>query len=64
MRFELPQPSKVVSVTTYDPEDFLRVEVDRSSVAAGCALAKHPTYKSEFVPGLPVPADIVTCRLP
>ena len=64
MRFELPKPTKILSVTTYDPEDFIRVEVDKSAMAAGCTLGKHPTYKSEFIPGHPVPADIVTCRLP
>src|SRR5882757_8252246 len=31
MRFELPTPSKFVSVTTFDPEDFIRVAVDKAS---------------------------------
>ena len=64
MRFELPQPLKTFSITTYDPDDFMRVEVDKSTLPAGCTLDKHPTYKAEFVPGHPVFADRVTCRLP
>ena len=64
MRFALPEPGKVVSITTYDPDDFIRVEVDKASVPAGCKLAKHPSYKAEFIRGYPVFADIVTCRLP
>ena len=64
MRFALPGPSKFVSITTYDPDDFIRVEVDKASVPAGCKLAKHPSYKAEFIRGYPVFADIVTCRLP
>ena len=34
------------------------------SVPAGCRLAKHPSYKAEFIRGYPVFADIVTCQLP
>lgn len=64
MRFELPKPVKSFSITTYDPEDFMRVVVDKESLSKGCALDKHPTRKSEFVPGHPVYADRVTCRLP
>jgi Protein of unknown function (DUF1007) len=64
MRFALPEPSKVASIATFDPEDFIRVEVDKASVPAGCTLAKHPTYKAEFVRGYPVFADLVTCQLP
>jgi ABC-type uncharacterized transport system substrate-binding protein len=64
MRFELPEPVKAFTVTTYDPEDFMRFEVDKAKVPAGCKLAKHPTYKSEFVPGHPVFADTVSCKLP
>ena len=64
MRFELPEPSKFVSVTTYDPDDFIRIEVDKKAVPAGCTLAKHPSLKAEFVRGYPVFADIVTCQLP
>jgi len=64
MRFELPQPTKSFTITTYDPEDFMRFEVDKTKLSAACKLAKHPTYKSEFVPGHPVFADTVTCKLP
>jgi ABC-type uncharacterized transport system substrate-binding protein len=64
MRFALPEPSKVVSITTYDPDDFIRIEVDKASVPAGCKLAKHPSYKAEFIRGYPVFADTVTCQLP
>ena len=64
MRFELPQPTKALSITTYEPEDFIRIEVDKASLPAACTLGKHPTYKSEFVPGKPVFADIVSCKLP
>jgi uncharacterized protein DUF1007 len=64
MRFALPEPSKFVSITTYDPDDFMRVEVDKTTLPAGCTLAKHPTYKAEFIRGFPVFADIVTCKLP
>jgi ABC-type uncharacterized transport system substrate-binding protein len=64
MRFALPQPVKAFSITTYDPEDFIRFEVDKAKVPAGCTLAKHPTYKSEFVPGHPVFADKVSCNRP
>jgi ABC-type uncharacterized transport system substrate-binding protein len=64
MRFALPAPAKSFSITTYDPEDFMRVEVDKASLSAGCTLDKHPTRKSEFVPGHPVFADRVSCRRP
>ena len=64
MRFALPEPGKLVSITTFDPEDFIRIEVDKASVPAGCKLAKHVSYKAEFVRGHPVFADSVTCRLP
>jgi ABC-type uncharacterized transport system substrate-binding protein len=64
MRFELPQPVKSFSITTYEPDDYMRVEVDKASVPANCTLDKHPTRKSEFVPGHPVFADRVTCRQP
>jgi ABC-type uncharacterized transport system substrate-binding protein len=64
MRFALPQPVKSFSITTYDPEDFMRVEVDKASLPADCTLDKHPTRKSEFVPGHPVFADRVSCRRP
>jgi ABC-type uncharacterized transport system substrate-binding protein len=64
MRFELPKPVKSFSITTYDPEDYMRVIVDKASLSKGCALDKHPTRKSEFIPGHPVFADRVSCRLP
>lgn len=64
MRFALPEPSKRVSIATYDPDDFIRIEVDKASVPAGCRLAKHPSYKAEFIRGYPVFADVVTCELP
>jgi len=64
MRFALPEPSKTVSIATFDPDDFIRIEVDKASLPAGCMLAKHPTYKAEFIRGYPVFADLVTCQLP
>jgi ABC-type uncharacterized transport system substrate-binding protein len=64
MRFPLAQPAKMLSIVTYDHEDFIRFEVDKASLSSGCKLDKHPTYKSEFVPGKPVFADRVSCRLP
>ncbi len=64
MRFDLPQPSKVFSITTFDPDDFIRIEVKKDQIPAGCALAKSTTYKAEFVRGYPVFADTVTCQLP
>jgi ABC-type uncharacterized transport system substrate-binding protein len=64
MRFELPQPSKTLQVTTYDPDDFIRIEVNKDQIPAGCTLAKHPSLKSEFIRGYPVVADTVTCQLP
>ena len=63
-RFALPQPAKVFTITTYDADDLIRFEVDKRSLPASCAADKHPSYKSEFVPGEPVFADRVTCRLP
>jgi hypothetical protein len=64
MRFALAQPAKMLSIVTFDSEDFIRFEVDKASLPKGCALDKHPTYKSEFVPGKPVFADRVSCKLP
>ena len=63
MRFALPEPTRFFSLTTFDPDDFIRIEVDKTSVPAGCRLAKHPTYKAEFIRGYPVFADSVTCQL-
>ena len=64
MRFALPEPSKLLSITTYDPDDFIRIEVDRWTVPKGCVLGKHSTYKAEFIRGYPVFADVVTCQFP
>jgi len=64
MRFALPEPAKLMSIATFDPDDFIRIEVDKASVPAGCSLAKHPTYKAEFIRGYPIFADVVTCQLP
>ena len=64
MRFALPEPSKLVSIATFDPEDFIRIEVDKASVPANCTLGKHPTHKAEFVRGYPIFADVVTCQFP
>jgi len=64
MRFDLPQPSKFVSVTTFDPDDFMRLEVNKDQVPAGCTLAKSTVHKAEFIRGYPVFADTVTCQLP
>jgi hypothetical protein len=64
MRFALAQPAKILSIVTFDSEDFIRFEVDKGSLPKGCTLDKHPTYKSEFVPGKPVFADRVSCKLP
>ncbi len=64
MRFELPKPVKSFSITTYDPEDYMRVVIDKASLSKGCTLDKHPSRKSEFIPGRPVYADRVTCHLP
>jgi hypothetical protein len=64
MRFELPAPTKFLAVTTLDPEDFIRVAVDKAAKLANCTIGKHPTYKSEFMPGRPVFADLTSCRLP
>ena len=64
MRFALPEPSKSFSVVTYDPEDFMRVEINKAIIPAGCTLSNSPAHKAEFVRGYPVFADIVTCQLP
>ncbi len=64
MRFDLPQPARTFSITTFDPDDFIRIEINKDQIAAGCALAKSTTYKAEFVRGYPVFADTVTCQLP
>jgi hypothetical protein len=63
-RFALPQPVKSFSITSYEPTDDMRIEVDKASLPPACTLDKHPTHKAEFIPGQPVYADRVTCRLP
>ncbi len=64
IRLALPQAVKAFTITTFDPEDFIRVDVDKNKLPPECKLGKHPTYKSEFVPGHPVFADTVSCNLP
>lgn len=64
MRFTLPEPVAAFSLTAFEPDDFMRIEVDKASLPRGCTLAKHPTYKSEFIKGHPVFADTVSCRIP
>src|SRR6185436_3502643 len=54
MRFDLPQPTKTFSITTFDPDDFIRIEVKKDQIPAGCSLAKSTTLKAEFVRGYPV----------
>lgn len=71
-RYPLAAPTKTLSVTALDPEDFIRIEADRKTPheivgkaeGAKCTLDKHPTLKSEYWPGNPVFADRVTCTLP
>ncbi len=63
-RFALPEPAKSVSIVSYDPEDFMRLELDKASIPAGCTLSRNPAHKTEFVRGYPVFADIVTCQHP
>lgn len=64
MRFELPKPVPSISIVTYDPEDFIRIEVDKKAVPAGCTLGQNPKHKAEFVRGYPVFAGVVSCRSP
>ncbi len=71
-RYPLASPTKTLSVASIDPEDFIRIEVDRKTPheivgkaeGAKCTLDKHPTVKSEYWPGNPFFADRVTCTLP
>lgn len=71
-RYPLAAPTKTLSVTSVDPEDFIRIEADRKTPheiigkteGAKCTLDKHPTLKSEYWPGNPIFADRVTCTLP
>jgi hypothetical protein len=62
MRFDLPGSPQAFTITTYDPDDFIRIEVDRASLPAGCTATKHPTHKAEFIRGYPVKADLVSCQ--
>jgi ABC-type uncharacterized transport system substrate-binding protein len=64
LRFALPKPSKTISVTTYDPDDFIRIEADKAAVPKECTLSKHPKHKAEYIKGYPTIADQVSCRLP
>jgi hypothetical protein len=70
LRFALPQPSKTVAVAAIDPEDFVRIELEKKTPweviggSATCVVDKHPTVKSEYWPGYPFFADRVTCKLP
>lgn len=64
MRFALPEAAKAFTITSFEEDDFIRIEVDKASLPTGCTLTKHPTYKSEFVPGKPVFADKVSCQIP
>ena len=71
LRFPLPQPSKTVAVTSIDPEDFVRIELDKKAPweivgggTASCVVDKHNSVKSEYWPGNPFFADRVTCKLP
>jgi hypothetical protein len=70
LRFELPKPVKSVSVTSLDPEDFVRIELDKKAPweviggSATCALDKHTNVKSEYWSGNPFFADRVACKLP
>ena len=53
MRFELPQPTKVFSITTFDPDDFIRIEVNKDQIPAGCTLAKSPTTRPSSCAAIP-----------
>ena len=64
MRFELPKPVKAFTVTSLDPDDFVRLEVNKDAVPAECKLGKSRTYKAEYIRGYPVWADAVSCQLP
>jgi hypothetical protein len=70
LRFALPQPAKTAAVSSIDPEDFVRIELDRKAPweiiggSATCAVDKNNAVKSEYWPGNPFFADRVTCKLP
>jgi hypothetical protein len=71
-RYPLAAPTRTLSVVSLDPEDFIRIEIDRKTPyeiigkteGVQCKVDKHPTLKSEYWPGNPVFADRVTCTLP
>ena len=70
LRFPLPEPAKMVAVTSIDTEDFVRIELDKKAPweviggTATCVVDKHTSIKSEYWPGNPFYADRVTCKLP
>lgn len=64
MRFELPQPAAIFSIATFDPDDFIRIEIDKTSLPKECMASKHPSYKAEFIRGYPIFADLVSCQTP
>ncbi len=70
LRYALPQPAKTVAVSAIDPEDFVRIELDKKTpweIVGGnatCAVDKNNAAKSEYWPGNPFFADRVTCKLP
>jgi hypothetical protein len=70
LRFELPKPGKSVAVSAIDPEDFVRIELDKKApweIVGGnatCVVDKHTSVKSEYWPGNPFYADRVSCKLP
>ncbi len=69
-RYALPKPVKTVAVSAVDPEDFVRIELDKKApweIVGGnatCAVDKNNSVKSEYWPGNPFFADRVTCKLP
>ena len=64
MRFELPKPVKSFTITTFDPDDFVRLELNKEAVPVECKHAKSATYKAEYIRGYPVWAETVSCQLP
>jgi len=72
LRYQLPKPSKKVSVMAIDSEDYIRIEANPKvpfatagdDGKARCAVDKHPEIKAEYMRGYPFFADRVTCTLP
>ena len=72
LRYQLARPSKTVSLSAIDPDDYIRIEASESRPflvegdggQATCRKDKHPEIKSEFVRANPFFADRVTCTLP